>query len=71
MPSTGVLIAIAAGIAVLLVAFSIVRSWLRLRGARVVTCPETGRKAGVELDARRAAFAAVVKRRGSCPRQVS
>jgi hypothetical protein len=34
--------------------------YVRLRGARVVTCPETQTKAGVELDATRAAAAAAI-----------
>ena len=37
-------------------AVHILRSYLRLRGAGALTCPENGRVVGVELDARHAAF---------------
>ena len=49
-----------AGIAVLagLGAIRMVRIWLRYRGARVVTCPETQHSAGVSLDARYASVTA-------------
>ena len=58
MSSTAWIVAGAIGVAVLLLAAQLVRLWLRLRGVRAVTCPETGRKAGVELDAGRAAVSA-------------
>lgn len=38
-----------------------VRVWTRLRGARVVTCPETGRGAGVEIDVAHAVATALVE----------
>lgn len=44
------------------VATMTVRAWLALRGPRVVTCPETGRPAAVELDVRRAALTAATGR---------
>jgi hypothetical protein len=36
-----------------------VRAWLRFRGARVITCPENLRPAGVHVDERHAALAAL------------
>lgn len=53
----------AAGTVVLVAVVFVVRSWLKIRGIRVITCPETGRKAGVELDA---AIGVVLS--GSAPR---
>jgi hypothetical protein len=35
------------------------RAWLRFRGARVITCPENMRPAGVHVDERRAALSAL------------
>ena len=46
---------IAGGIAVV----RLTSAWLRFRGARVITCPENLRPAGVHLDGRRAAFSAL------------
>lgn len=43
---------------------TIVDTYLRLRGKRVVTCPETKAPAGVEVDARRGALASVLGRQG-------
>ena len=37
------------------------RTWLRMRGARVVTCPENHASAGVEVDAAHAAVTAIYK----------
>lgn len=72
MPSAGFFLIAAAGLAVLLLFAKIMRSWLRMRGLRVVTCPETGRKAGVMLDARRAALTGALSgpemRLASCTR---
>jgi len=46
--------------------------WFRFRGSGVVTCPETRKPAGVQLDARHAAVTALVKspdlRLSSCSR---
>ncbi len=48
------------------------RVWWRFRGERVVTCPETRQKAGVQVDARKAAssalFGAPALRLSSCSR---
>jgi hypothetical protein len=55
MDKTWALIALAAAV----VAFAAARlfaAWFRQRGARVITCPETARPAGVEVDALHAAF---------------
>jgi hypothetical protein len=51
--STLVLIAIAAVIA--FAAYRVMGTWIRFRGARVITCPENRKPAGVQLDARHAA----------------
>jgi hypothetical protein len=56
MPSAGFLVAVAVALAVVYLAARLLRSFLAARGARVVTCPENQRKAGVELDAGRAAL---------------
>jgi hypothetical protein len=40
-----------------LMVWRVVWSYLRFRGKRLVTCPETGEAAGVELDAGGAALA--------------
>lgn len=39
-----------------------VRAWVRLRGSRVIACPENRQPAGVELDLRYAALTAAVGR---------
>lgn len=39
---------------------ALVRAVIRYRGARVVTCPETGRPIGVEVDARHALLTSLV-----------
>ena len=39
-------------------AVRVVRSYIRFRGKRLVTCPETQRPAAVEVDAARAALSA-------------
>lgn len=56
MPSAFWIVGAIAGAAVVLLAVQVLRSWLRLRGTRAVTCPETGRKVGVALDAGRIAL---------------
>jgi hypothetical protein len=61
MPSAGVLIGVAVALAVVYLAVRLVRSYFALRGARVVTCPENHRRAGVQLDARRAAVTGLYK----------
>jgi hypothetical protein len=69
MGNTWVLIGLAAA-----VAFATVRllaAWFRYRGARVITCPENRRPAGVNLDARHAAltsFGAPELRLSACSR---
>lgn len=45
---------------VVAVAWRAVRIWARMRGARLVTCPETGRTAAVTIDAGRAAIRSLV-----------
>ena len=53
-------------------AYSIARRYLRSRGPRVVTCPETGRAVAVELNAGKAAFTGAIDepelRLSSCSR---
>lgn len=56
MPSAGLFLAAAAAIVVVYVAVRLARSYFRMRGARVVTCPENHEKAEVQLDARHAAL---------------
>jgi hypothetical protein len=56
--STVVVIVVAA--VVVLVAYRLVGTWMRFRGARVITCPENRKPAGVHLDARHAAATGVV-----------
>jgi hypothetical protein len=41
---------------------TVARRMVRLRGARLVDCPETGRPAGVEIDLRQAALGTVIGR---------
>lgn len=60
MPSAGLLIAAAAALIVVLLVLRLARTYFHMRGARVVTCPENQHKAGVELDARAAAFSGVL-----------
>jgi hypothetical protein len=50
--STLVVIAVAA--AVVMLAYRLLGTWMRFRGARVITCPENKRPAGVHVDARHA-----------------
>ena len=50
-----VFIGLAGTAALLYLLFRFGRVWYRARGARVVTCPETGAPAGVAIDAARAA----------------
>lgn len=50
-PSLVILLAIAALAALYLILAPVVRLYLKYRGDRVVTCPETSRPAGVKLDA--------------------
>jgi len=54
------LLPIAALAAVLLLLWTVVARYLKLRGARVVTCPETKKPAAVEVDARHAAISEVL-----------
>jgi len=54
------LVTLAAVAAVLLLLWAFVGNYLKLRGTRVVTCPETKAPAAVEVDARNAAFSAVL-----------
>jgi hypothetical protein len=54
------LILLALAAAAVWVAVRFLGAWLRFRGARVVTCPENLRPAGVRLDARHAAGTAVL-----------
>ncbi len=54
------LVAAIAAVFVVVVLFRQARVWWRYRGRRVVTCPETRQKAGVEVDARRAASSALM-----------
>jgi hypothetical protein len=51
---TTAVVLLAAGLAVLIAL--VVRNWLRWRGARLITCPETQLPAGVRVDARHAAL---------------
>ncbi len=60
MPVQATLVAAIAAVFVLVVLSRQARVWWRYRGQRVVTCPETQRKAGVEVDARRAAASALL-----------
>ena len=57
------LIAIVSGIGVWMAwnVLGALRVWWRLRGARVVTCPETGKPAAVEFDRAHAAFTALLE----------
>ena len=58
--STGILAVVALVAAVLaFAAILFLRRYIRLRGQRVITCPETGEPAGVELAAGRAAATAL------------
>lgn len=54
MDRTWFVIGLAAGL-VAVAAARLLMAWLRYRGARVITCPENQRTAGVQLDALRAA----------------
>ena len=56
MEALAVSLLVLAAIALAVALYPLARSWLGARGPRVVTCPETGRPAGVELDAADAAF---------------
>lgn len=60
MPVHTVIAIVAAALLALAAALA-VRTWLRMRGTRVVTCPETQALAGVELDARQAALTGLYK----------
>ncbi len=44
------------------VGFQVVAAWRRWRGTRLVTCPETGRPAAVDMDLRHAIGGAIVGR---------
>ena len=58
---------VVAGLAVVLagvVLTRVLRGWLRYRGARVITCPENRRPAGVQVDSWHAATMAVHKQEG-------
>ncbi len=57
-PAIYVVPAGAAAAALLVVLWTALRAYLRFSGIRLVTCPETMAPAAVELDAKRAAFAA-------------
>jgi hypothetical protein len=46
--------ALIAAVVVAATVFLLVRSWLRMRGTRLITCPETHAPAAVELDVRHA-----------------
>jgi hypothetical protein len=59
MPVSMLVVSVLAAI-VLFVAVRFAGAWLRFRGARVIACPGDLRPAGVQLDARRAAQAAVL-----------
>ena len=52
-------VSIFALIALFFVVRAAVSAYLDFRGARVITCPETKAPAGVEVDARQAAFSAI------------
>ncbi len=60
MPVQAAVILAIALVFVALVASRQARAWFRYRGARVVTCPETRKPAGVEVDARHAAGSALL-----------
>lgn len=61
MPSAGLLVAAAIALAVVYFGLRLARSYFRMKGPRVVTCPENHRKAGVEVDARHAAVRSDLK----------
>jgi hypothetical protein len=61
--SLSTLIPIAIAVVVILVAYRAVSTFFRYRGARVITCPENHRPAGVHVDVRHAAATAL----GSSP----
>ncbi|HWQ55112.1 MAG TPA: hypothetical protein VN442_15600 [Bryobacteraceae bacterium] len=56
MPSAGLLVAAAIALALVYFAVRMARSYFQVKGPRVVTCPENHQKAGVEVDAGRAAL---------------
>jgi hypothetical protein len=60
MTAVTALVVAAALLAVALLATRFARQYLRLRGTRVVTCPETERPVGVEVDAKSAALHATL-----------
>jgi hypothetical protein len=47
------------GAAILLAAYRLIGAWVRYRGARVITCPENQRPAGVHVDVGHAALTAL------------
>jgi hypothetical protein len=61
MQTTIVIIVIATVVsAAALAAGTLAFLYFKIRGTRVVTCPETGKRVAVELDARRAAMSAII-----------
>lgn len=60
MSSAGIFAAAVVALVVVFLAVRLARTYFRMRGTRVVTCPENHHKAGVELDARGAALSGVL-----------
>ncbi|HUI55690.1 MAG TPA: hypothetical protein VLY04_12005 [Bryobacteraceae bacterium] len=61
MPIQSVIIVAIAAVLAIVAIERLVRSWLKYRGRRVITCPENQRPAGVTVDARHAATSALFK----------